>query len=104
MTYTNSSLVSYINITSHKRSPQNQAIDRITPHCIVGQTSAQWCVDYFETTDREASSNYVIGKNGEVGLSVEEKDRSWCSSSPENDNRAVTIECASDKFSKTLSS
>ena len=27
---------------------------------------------------------------------VEEKNRSWCSSNGENDNRAVTIECASD--------
>ena len=27
---------------------------------------------------------------------VEEKNRSWCSSSNENDQRAVTIECASD--------
>lgn len=26
----------------------------------------------------------------------EEKDRSWCSSSSTNDNRAITIECASD--------
>ena len=27
---------------------------------------------------------------------VEEKNRSWCSSSNANDQRAVTIECASD--------
>ena len=27
---------------------------------------------------------------------VEEKDRSWCSSSPSNDHRAITIEVASD--------
>ena len=31
-----------------------------------------------------------------VGLYVEEKNRSWCSSNSANDNRAVTIECASD--------
>lgn len=29
---------------------------------------------------------------------VEEKDRSWCSSSASNDNRAITIECASDSY------
>lgn len=29
-------------------------------------------------------------------MSVEEKDRSWCSSSSSNDNRAITIEVASD--------
>lgn len=27
---------------------------------------------------------------------VEEKNRSWCSSSNANDQRAITIECASD--------
>ncbi len=97
MEYTNSPLVSYTNISSHKHCPRAFMIDRITPHCIVGQTSARWCVDYFATTDREVSSNYVIGKDGEVGMSVEERDRSWCSSSPENDHRAVTIECASDR-------
>lgn len=29
---------------------------------------------------------------------VEEKNRSWCSSSNANDQRAITIECASDTF------
>ena len=36
-------------------------------------------------------------KDGRVGLYVEEKNRSWCTSSNENDQRAVTIECASGK-------
>ena len=34
--------------------------------------------------------------DGRVGLYVEEKNRSWCSSSNANDQRAITIECASD--------
>lgn len=37
-----------------------------------------------------------IGVDGRVGMYVEEKNRSWCSSSNANDQRAVTIECASD--------
>ena len=37
-----------------------------------------------------------IDKDGRVGLYVEEKNRSWCSSSNANDQRAITIECASD--------
>ena len=45
----------------------------------------------------KASANYVIGKDGKIGLNVPEADRSWCSSSRDNDNRAITIECASDK-------
>ena len=52
--------------------------------------------DYFATTDRQCSANYVVGKDGSIGLSVDEKDRSWCSSNGTNDNRAITIEVASD--------
>lgn len=89
-------LVSYTRITSNKSSPRNHAIDTITPHCIIGQWSAKQGCDYFATTDRECSSNYVIGRGGDIGLSVDENDRSWCSSSAVNDNRAITIECASD--------
>lgn len=92
-----SALVSYTRITSNKSSPRNHAIDTITPHCIVGQWTARQGCDYFATTDRKCSSNYVIGRDGDIGLSVDENDRSWCSSSATNDNRAITIECASDK-------
>lgn len=96
MAYTNSPLVTYTNITKHKTSPRKQAIDTITIHCIVGQWTAKQGCDYFANTDRECSANYVVGKDGSIGLSVEEKDRSWCSSSGANDHRAITIEVASD--------
>ena len=92
----NSSLVTYTRITKNKTSPRNHAIDTISIHCIVGQWTAKQGCDYFATTDRECSSNYVVGKDGSIGLSVEEKDRSWCTSSRANDNRAITIETASD--------
>lgn len=96
MGYTNSSLVTYKNITSNKTSPRNHAIDCITIHCIVGQWTAKQGCDYFATTTRQCSANYVVGKDGSIGLSVDEKDRSWCSSNSANDNRAITIEVASD--------
>lgn len=96
MGYTNSPLVTYKRITNNKTSPRNHAIDTITIHCIVGQWTAKQGCDYFATTDRECSANYVVGKDGSIGLSVEEKDRSWCSSSSSNDHRAITIEVASD--------
>lgn len=96
MAYTNSPLVTYKRITNNKTSPRNHAIDTITIHCIVGQWTAKQGCDYFATTDRECSANYVVGKDGSIGLSVEEKDRSWCSSSGSNDHRAITIEVASD--------
>nr|DAM31093.1 MAG TPA: N-acetylmuramoyl-L-alanine amidase [Caudoviricetes sp.] len=92
----NSKLVDYTKISPNKTSPRNHAIDTITIHCIVGQWTAKQGCDYFATTGRECSANYVVGKDGSIGLSVEEKDRSWCSSSASNDNGAVTIEVASD--------
>lgn len=96
MGFSNSSLVSYTNLTKNKTTNRNQPITRITPHCFVGQVSAKRGCDYFAETSREASCNYVIGFDGKIGLSVEEKDRSWCSSSSANDNRAITFEIASD--------
>ena len=96
MGFSNSPLVSYTNLTKKKTTNRNQPITRITPHCFVGQVSAKRGCDYFAETDRQASCNYVIGYDGQIGLSVEEKDRSWCSSSSANDNRAITFEIASD--------
>ena len=92
----NSSLATYTNISGNNTSPRNHVIDTITIHCIVGQWTAKQGCDYFATTDRKCSANYVVGKDGSIGLSVDEADRSWCSSNAANDNRAVTIEVASD--------
>lgn len=94
--YTDSPLVTYTNLTDHCNYNRNHKIDTITIHCFVGQVTAKRGVDYFATTDRACSSNYVIGKDGDIGLSVKERDRSWCTSSSENDHRAITIEVASD--------
>lgn len=93
----NSSLVTYTHISPFKNSPRNHAVDRITPHCVVGQCTAKVVLDGFCKPTRLASCNYAIGKDGKIGQGVDERDRSWCSSSSANDNRAITIECASDK-------
>ena len=50
----------------------------------------------FSKASRRASSNYGIGVDGQIGMFVEECNRSWCSSDEANDQCAVTIECASD--------
>ena len=89
-------VVTYSRISPNRTSPRNHKIDTITIHCIVGQWTAKQGCDYFATTGRECSANYVVGKDGSIGLSVEEQDRSWCSSSRSNDHRAITIEVASD--------
>lgn len=96
MAYTNSKLVTYQRLTSNRTSPRNHAIDTITIHCYVGQVTAKQGCDYFATTTRQVSSNYVVGKDGSIGLSVEEKNRAWTSSNASNDHRAITIEVACD--------
>lgn len=96
MEYTNSSLVSYTKLSPNHSGQRTHSIDRITPHCVVGQLSAESICGCFISPSRQASCNYGIGKDGRISLCVEEKNRSWCSSSNANDQRAVTIECASD--------
>ena len=96
MTYTNSSLVSYTKLSPNHSGQRTHSIDRITPHCVVGQCSVETLGNIFLPTSRQASCNYGIGVDGRVGMYVEEKNRSWCSSSSANDQRAITIECASD--------
>ena len=96
MGYTNSSMVAYKKLSPNHSGQRTHSIDRITPHCVVGQCTAEGLGEWFEKTSTQASSNYGIDKDGRVGLYVEEKNRSWCSSSNANDQRAITIECASD--------
>lgn len=103
MEYTNSSLVSYTKISPNKNVNRQNAtynpsgkITKITPHHMAGNLSVETCGNVFAPTSRGASSNYGIGSDGRIAMYVEEKDRSWCSSSPANDYNAVTIEVAND--------
>lgn len=92
----NSPLVKYTKISPNRTSPRNHKIDTITIHCVVGQCSVETLGNVFAPTSRQASSNYGVGVDGRIGMYVEEKDRSWCSSNGANDHRAITIEVASD--------
>lgn len=91
----NSPLVTCTKISPNKTSPRNHVIDMVTIHCYVGQVTAERGCNGFASADRKASSNYIVGHDGSIGMSVEEKDRSWCTSNGDNDNRAITIEVAS---------
>lgn len=92
----NSPLVSYTRLSPNHSGQRKHKIDTITPHCVVGHLSLITLGNVFAPTSRNASSNYGIDDLGRVGMYVEEKNRSWCTSSSSNDNRAVTIEIASD--------
>lgn len=98
MAFTNSPLVNYKIISPNKNIGRTHSIDTVTVHCVVGQTKADSLGYFFQNPSLEASSNYGVGCDGKIGLYVEEKDRSWCTSSSSNDNRAVTIEVASDAY------
>jgi hypothetical protein len=92
----NSALVVHTNLSPNCSKPRNHAIDTITIHCVVGQCTAETLGNIFKPVERQASSNYGVDKDGRVGMYVEEINRSWCTSSSANDNRAITIEVASD--------
>ena len=94
----NSPLVSYTKISPNQSGQRVYPITRISIHCTVGQCSVEALGSLFADSNREASSNYGIGYDGRVGMFVEENCRSWCTSSWDNDQRAVTIECASDAY------
>lgn len=96
--YSDSPLVDVKIISPNCNSPRINNIDTITIHMVVGQCSVETLGGIFLPVSRQASSNYGVGVDGRIGLYCHERDRSWCSSSPANDHRAITIETASDTF------
>lgn len=93
-----SQLAKVTKLSPNHSGKRTHAVDTITPHCFVGQVTAERGLEVFLPTSRDASCNYVIGYDGKIGCSVDEDNRSWCTSSRENDQRAITIECASDAY------
>ena len=90
-------MINYTEIISPNSNPRVKRIERITPHCIVGQMTAKECANMYKfKAGGVASANYIIGKDGEVVLNVPENRRAWTSSSGDNDQKAITFECASD--------
>ena len=92
----NSPLVVYTKLSPNHSGNRTHAIDTISIHCMAGNLSVESCGALFAKSSRQASSNYGIGTDGRIGMYVEEKDRAWTSSSPDNDNQAVTIEVANN--------
>jgi N-acetyl-anhydromuramyl-L-alanine amidase AmpD len=92
----NSSLVNYTKISPNKTVLSNKVIKKITPHHCAGNVSVETMGNIFASTSAQASANYGIDSNGNVGLYVDEKDRAWTSSSADNDSQAITIEVAND--------
>lgn len=93
MGFTNSPLVQYVRISKNS-NPRTGRIRRLTPHCMAGNLSVETCGNVF--ANKAASSNYGIGSDGRIAMYCEEKNRSWCTSSKDNDHQAVTIEVANN--------
>ena len=94
---TKSSLCTYANITGNRNSGRSgNRVCKITPHYMAAHWTGRQCADYFAATARQASSNYCIGHDGDIAMSVDEDDRAWTSASKWNDDRAITIECANN--------
>ena len=96
MAYTNSPLVVYTKLSPNHSGQRTHAIDTVAIHCVAGNCSVETVGEIFAPKSRGASSNYAVGSDGRIGMYVEEKNRSWCTSSAAVDQRAVTIEVAND--------
>ncbi|WP_300921385.1 peptidoglycan recognition family protein [uncultured Alistipes sp.] len=96
------------NVSLHSGA-RKYKLNRFTPHCVVGQCTAAGIASIFKNREKKykaaatqeernrnsSSCNYGIGKDGDLVEIVPEGFRSWCSSSSDNDNRAITVEVAS---------
>lgn len=98
MAYTNSEMVEYVRLSPFKNSPRNQKITKITIHHMAGVSSLEQFGDIVTRPGRNMSANYAIDKDARVGLFCNESDRSWCSGSSWNDNRAITIEVSNSAY------
>lgn len=92
----NSPLVSFTRLSPNRNSPRKNRILVITPHHMAGNLTLAQFGNIVANPARQMSSNYAIDSQGNIGLFVNEGDRSWCSSSPTNDHKAITIEVAND--------
>ena len=94
----NSPLTQYVRLSPNATFPREGKIEKITIHHMAGNLSLERLGEVFANPGRRASSNYAIDIDGNVALYVEECNRAWTSSSPENDHAAVTIEVANDEI------
>lgn len=92
----NSPLVVYTKLSPNHSGKRKHVIDTVSIHCMAGNATVETCGAIFASPARKASSNYGIGTDGRIALYVDEANRSWCTSSPDNDHRAITIEVANN--------
>lgn len=109
MAFTNSSLASMVSISPNRSIGRYDIVNgvkvapitkitKITIHHWAGVGTLETFKNIVMSPKREMSANYAIDVNGNIGLFCPESDRSWCSSSQWNDNRAITIEVSDSVY------
>ena len=93
---TKSKLATYENLANNYGGKRLYPVTKISIHHMAGKMTARQCADYFARTDRIASSNYTIGWDGSIALSVPEEYRAYTTSSSWCDERAITIEVSNE--------
>ena len=88
----NSSLASFFKKASnYSNGRDGHKIRKITIHHMAGVLSAEECGNIFQG-NRKASAHYGVGKNGEIGQYVDEKDTAWADGNWISNCESVTIE------------
>lgn len=64
---------------------------------MAGILTAKQCGSIFQNGNRQASSNYGIGKDGEIALFVDEANTSYADANWDSNCKSVTIECSNNK-------
>lgn len=72
---------------------RTEKITKITIHHMAGVSTGKNCATAHKNGN-VASANYYVGNGGDICGGVSEDRRAWTSSSPWNDQRAITIECS----------
>lgn len=94
----NSPMTQYVYLSPNADFPRQDSIRKITIHHMADDIRLERLGEVFAEEDRQASANYAVDGRGRVALYVEEANRAWTSSSPDNDHQAVTIEVANDEI------
>ena len=98
----NSSLVN-VTVPAHKNNytvgRSGKKIEIITIHHMAGILTAEECGRIFQNETSGVSSHYGIGKDGKVGLYVDEENTAYTNGDFDSNSRAVTIEASNSEAS-----
>lgn len=83
--------------TANYTKGRSYKISKITVHHMAGKLTAKECGKVFQARNRGASAHYGIGRDGKIGLYVDEKNAAWADANRTSNHKSVTIEVANSK-------